>query len=148
MKIDPKLKLILIISSAIGAVDSLYLTWIKLSHNEKICLPGIGNCETVNTSRYAEVFGIPTALLGLLAYLIILAFLLVENRQVLNLQVKKEISIMAVFGLALFGLLYSVYLTYIEIAVIHAICPFCVVSAVAMLTIFIFSLTRLVKNQE
>lgn len=144
MKIDRSLKLFAIISTIVGLVDSLYLSWIKLSHQETLCLPGIGDCETVNTSRYAEVFGIPIALLGALAYLTILALLLFEDRRV----VRKEISKMAVFGLSLFGVLYSVYLTYIEIAVLRAICPFCVISALAILVIFIFSLLRLVNNQE
>ncbi|HAD05758.1 MAG TPA: hypothetical protein DCE76_01205, partial [Anaerolineaceae bacterium] len=48
------------------------------------------------------------------------------------------------FGVTLIGIIYSAYLTYLEIAVIKAICPFCVVSAVAMLILFIYSVKRLI----
>jgi uncharacterized membrane protein len=148
MKTDNTLRRYVLVSTLIGLVDSLYLTWIKLSHREALCLPGIGDCETVNSSRYSAVFGIPIALLGALAYLAIIALVLLEDRQVLSLPIGKEFSKMAVFGLSLVGVLYSVYLTYIEIAVLHAICPYCVISALAILAVFVLSLARLVNNQE
>jgi len=148
MRIDRNLRNLTIISTIIGLVDSIYLTWIKLAHREALCLPGLGDCETVNTSRYAEIFGIPTALLGVMAYVVIISLLLLEDQRFLTLPVRKETSKMAVFGLSVFGVLYSAYLTYIEIVVLRAICPFCVISAAAMLGIFIFSLSRLVINQE
>ena len=148
MKIDRTLKIIAIISTAVGLVDSLYLTYIKLTHTQALCLPGIGDCETVNTSRYSEVFGVPIALFGALVYAVILVLLLYEGRSVMGILVKKEASQFAVFGLSLFGLLYSTYLTYIEIEVLRAICPFCLISAIAMLAIFICSIFRLVKHQD
>jgi uncharacterized membrane protein len=148
MKTDSILKRTILISALIGLIDSVYLTWIKLSHREALCLPGIGDCETVNTSRYAEIVGIPIALLGAIAYLMILVLALLENRSVISLPLRKEISVMAVFGISLVGVLYSGYLTYIEIAVLRAICPYCVISALAVLAVFVSSLARLVQNQE
>jgi uncharacterized membrane protein len=148
MKIDNTLRRTTTISALIGLVDSIYLTWIKLAHQEALCLPGIGDCETVNNSRYAELFGIPIALLGAFAFLIILALVLLEDRRVMSLPVSKETSKMAVFGISLIGVLYSVYLTYIEIAVLRAICPYCVISALAILAVFVLNLARLVNNQE
>jgi uncharacterized membrane protein len=148
MKIDHTLRIIAIISTAVGLVDSLYLTFIKLTHTQALCLPGIGDCETVNTSRYSEVFGIPVAIFGALLYTVILVFLLLENRSIMGITVQRETSLLAIFGLSFFGLLFSAYLTYIEFVVLRAICPFCLTSAIAMLAIFICSIIRLVKNQN
>ncbi|MBM3123198.1 MAG: vitamin K epoxide reductase family protein, partial [Chloroflexi bacterium] len=110
----------------------------KVTNNLAACGP-IGDCESVNSSRYAEIAGIPVALLGALGYLAVLAFLVAEcwlPRQIENLH-------LAVFGIALIGTLYSAYLTYIEVAVLRAVCPYCVISAVAMTAIFIISILRL-----
>jgi uncharacterized membrane protein len=122
----------------LGLGVSIYLTWVKLTNNLAACGP-IGDCESVNSSRYAEIAGIPVALLGALGYLAVLAFLVAERwlpRQVETLH-------MGVFGVALIGTLYSAYLTYIEVAVLRAVCPYCVISAVAMIAIFIISILRL-----
>jgi uncharacterized membrane protein len=148
MKIDHTLRIIAIISTVVGLVDSLYLTYIKLAHTQALCLPGIGDCETVNTSRYSEVFGIPVAVFGALLYAVLLVFLLLEDRSFMGIPVQRETSLLASFGLSFFGLLFSAYLTYIEIAVLRAICPFCLISAIAMLAVFICSIIRLVKNQN
>jgi len=51
--------------------------------------------------------------------------------------------LMAIFGLSLVGVLFSTYLTYIEIAVLKAICPYCVLSAIAILLVFVCTLVRI-----
>ena len=126
---------------ALGALDAGYLSYIKLAHVEAICR-GVGNCETVNTSVYSEVYGIPIALFGLAAYLLILAILLLEPR-VLALQ---DYAPLAVFGLALTGTLYSAYLTYVELFVIHAVCPYCVASALLITGILVLAVMRLSRG--
>lgn len=138
-----RLRLFSVFCAGIGFIDALYLTWVKVSHTEAACLPGVGNCEVVNTSQYSAISGMPIAVLGAAGYLIILFFLYFETRK----PGWKENGILAVFGLSFIGVLYSVYLTYLELAVIHAICPFCVLSATAMLLIFFATTTRLVLNQ-
>jgi uncharacterized membrane protein len=125
----------------IGAADALYLWIYKISSNDRMCL-GSGDCATVNYSPYSEIYGVPVALLGLLAYLAILAFLVLEPRW----KLASESGPMAVFGMGLVGVLFSAYLTYIEFFVIYAICPFCVISAVAITLIFILAIIRLVKH--
>jgi uncharacterized membrane protein len=143
MNLDRNLRFFTIIITAVGLIDSLYLTWIKLSHNEALCLPGVGNCETVNSSQYATIAGMPVAVVGAVGYLTILALLILENTP----GIIQENGRILVFGLGLIGVIFSGYLTYIEIAVLHAICPFCVLSAIAMLIIFGISTYRLMKNQ-
>ena len=55
---------------------------------------------------------------------------------------------MIVFGLALTGFLFTVYLIYVEIALIHALCPFCITSQVTMTIIFVLSILRLLRPSE
>lgn len=124
--------------AGLGLIDSLYLTVVKLANATAIC-SGIGDCETVNSSRYSEIGGIPIAVLGAGAYLAILLLLLWEP----NLRFNRDYARLAVFGISLSGTLYSAYLTYVEVQILRAICPFCVVSAVLMTGIFAISVTRL-----
>jgi uncharacterized membrane protein len=129
-----------IILALIGVLDSTYLFIYKISKNNAMCL-GNGDCATVNASRYSEINGIPISLLGLLAYLAILALLIFEFRNI----VTKENSNLLVFGISLVGVIYSAYLTYIEFYVIFAVCPFCIISAVVITAIFIISIIKLLK---
>ncbi len=131
--------LISLIAAIIGALDAAYLTWVKLSHNEKLCAPGLGDCFTVNTSRYSEVYGIPIAIFGLAAFLAIIFILLGESR----IPFLQENGSLALFGISLVGVIYSAYLSYLEEFVLHAWCPYCVLSAIMILTIFIASIFRL-----
>ncbi|HKZ43875.1 MAG TPA: vitamin K epoxide reductase family protein [Anaerolineales bacterium] len=129
------------ILSVIGLIDSVYLLIYKLSNNNAMCL-GSGDCATVNASRYSELYGIPVALLGVLAYLAIIILVFFEMRNLFT----KENSSLLIFGISLVGVLFSGYLTYIEYFVIYAVCPFCVASAIVITIIFIISLIRLVNN--
>ncbi len=134
-------KRILITLSLIGLLDSIYLTWIKLSDTEAICT-GVGACDVVNTSEYSTFAGLPIALFGAAAYIAFLFLLLYENRS----EWLQENGPLVLFGLSLIGFLYSLYLTYIELFVIFAICPYCVVSAIIMTLIFILAWFRLRKS--
>jgi len=134
---DKKLRMGMMFLAVVGFLDSMYLAWSKLTQRAVFC-GGSSQCETVNTSIYSEFWGIPIALLGVGAYLLIGALLLLETRG----NVWKESSRLAVFGLSLVGVIYSLYLTYVEIAILKAICPYCVVSAIAILGIFLLSVVR------
>lgn len=112
----------------IGLLDSAYLTWIKLSNTEAYCA-GIGQCDVVNQSEYAEFFGIPIALLGLGAYITILILHWMEDKE----NIVGENSLSIIMGLTFIGVIYSAYLTYIELFVLYAVCPFCVISAIVIL---------------
>ncbi len=138
---DNRLRLISIILAIIGLIDSIYLAWVKYTDQYVLCGP-IGNCESVNTSQYSEIWGIPIALLGAGAYLVIIVLLLLEERS----ELMREYSPLLVFGLSLVGVLYSVYLTYIEVAVLRAICPYCVISAVVLVLLLVLSTIRLIQT--
>ena len=141
--IDKKLSIISKILAGIGLLDSLYLTYVKFANAYAICGP-IGDCESVNSSQYSEVAGIPIALFGAAAYAVILALLFLEGRYEFMI----DFSSLLVFGISLAGVLYSAYLTYIEIAVLKAICPYCVLSAIALVSIMILAIIRLVRGQS
>jgi uncharacterized membrane protein len=84
-------------------------------------------CETVQTSSYASLVGLPVAILGLMTYVLILA----------TLRFQGENAFLASYILTLIGLSFSIYLTYREVFTIHAICSWCVSSAIvfALLTV-------------
>jgi uncharacterized membrane protein len=130
-----------LVLALVGVVDASYLTWIKLAHLQALCTSA-GGCETVNTSAYSEIHGIPIASIGLMAYLVLAALFAFENRTPLL----QDYAPLAIFGLALTGTLYSAYLTYVELFVLHAVCPYCVTSALLITGIFILSVVRLVRG--
>ena len=138
-----KLWLWSIIITVIGLLDSVYLIILKYSNNKAMCIQGVGDCWSVNISRYSMIGGIPVAVLGAIAYLAIIALLLLEPRG----HIWQTQGVIVNFGLSLVGVLFSAYLTYLEIAVIHAICPFCVLSAICMLVLFGLNLARLAPSQ-
>ena len=127
--------------SLLGMLVSGYLTWVKFSHTQALCT-GVGGCEAVNNSAYSEIHGIPVAALGLGAYLLMALILAFESRG----PGWEEYGRLAVFGLALTGTLYSAYLTYVELFVIFAVCPYCVTSALIVTGILILSVLRLMRG--
>lgn len=124
--------------AALGLLDAAYLTYIKISGAYAYC-GGFGECEVVNQSRFAELWGQPIALYGAAAYVLIGILLMLELRT----GRWAELGPLGIFGVALFGTLFSAYLTYIEIAVLHAICPYCVISAIVMTLLWLISMVRL-----
>jgi uncharacterized membrane protein len=127
----------------IGLLVSIYMTIYKLTNNEAMCI-GSGGCSVVNASRYSEVNGIPVALIGVGGYVAILALLFLERRPGFF----AENGTMALFGISLVGFLFTLYLIYVEIKLIHALCPFCLASQTVMTIIFILSVTRLIRQPQ
>jgi uncharacterized membrane protein len=127
----------------IGLFVSIYMTIYKISGNEGMCL-GSGDCSTVNASRFSEVNGIPVAVVGIIGYVAILAFHLFENRNTFF----RQNAILLIFGMSLTGFIFTVWLVYVELALLNAICPFCVTSQVAMTLIFIIAIIRLIKQPQ
>ena len=140
-KTDLALSWAIIIISILGALDSIYLLVYKLTGNSQMCL-GNGGCHDVNFSSYSEIYGIPISVFGLAAYLVIAGIVLLESR----LRLAKENGPLLVFGMSLAGVAFSAYLTYLELYVIHAVCPFCVASAIIITLIFILAIIRLIKQ--
>lgn len=130
--------------AVLGILDAIYLTIIKFTDNKALCIEGIGDCWTVNNSSYSEWSGIPISIFGILAYSTIILILILQNR----VKFLVDFGSIFVFGIALTGLLFSMYLTYLQFAVIKAVCPFCIISAITMTIVFILSLINLLNDQR
>lgn len=104
--------------SVAGLGVSAYLTTGHYRGGGYFCA-GLGDCDYVNSSPYAEVAGVPVAVLGLIAYAGILVSVLwsLWRSDDFSLAVAPLIT----FGLALGGILFSAYLTYVELFILHAI---------------------------
>jgi uncharacterized membrane protein/glutaredoxin len=115
-----------------------YLSYIKTQELSAVCGP-VGDCNAVQASPYARLFGIlPIGVLGMAGYLLILAAW-AWNR--LRRSRLADLAPLAMFGMALFGVLFSLYLTYLELFVIRAVCLWCVTSAIIMTLIMILALS-------
>ena len=134
---DPRLRLAIVILCILGIGDAGYLTYVHSSGAKALCTFG-GGCETVQTSRWATLDGVPIAILGLIGYIAIL----------LSLAVRHELARAAAFGIAVVGFGFSVYLTYRELFTIKAICQWCVGSAVLMTALTVLTTVRLSREES
>ncbi len=116
-----------------GVGIAAYLTYVHYADVEAFCVAGGGGCEKVQTSDYADLAGIPVAVLGLIGYVLILASAFVRG----------DAGRLAGVVLALIGFGFSAYLTYRELFTIDAICQWCVASAVVMTALAVLTVWRL-----
>src|ERR1700757_4980774 len=115
-----RISLVVLASGGLGVAS--YLTYVHYAGINPVCTTG-GSCEKVQTSVYSELAGVPVALLGLGAYAVILASLIVPQR---------EAARFTTMAVTLAGFAFSAYLTYRELYSIHAVCEWCVSSAVIL----------------
>ena len=121
----------------VGLVVAAYLAYVETQAVEAVCGP-VGDCNAVQTSPYAYLFGVlPIGVLGVIGYLAILAVWLYARLRSDRFARRTPILI---FGMAFFGVLFSLYLTYLEPFVIHAVCIWCLTSAVIMTLLLLVSL--------
>jgi uncharacterized membrane protein len=116
-----RLRAATIVVAVLGLGIAGYLAVVHYAGAEPVCALAHG-CATVQASRYAELAGVPVAVLGVAGYLAILAALAREG----------EGPRTAAAGLALGGFAFSAWLTYVELARLDAICVWCVGSAICM----------------
>jgi uncharacterized membrane protein len=116
--------------AALGAAIAAYLT-VTHYGDQPIACNGLGDCEYVNSSEYAKLLGAPVALVGVGAY----ATMLLASVGAL---LRREPSLLLVaWGVALASFAFSMYLTYIELRVLEAICVYCVASASVATALFV-----------
>ncbi len=113
-----------------------YLAYVETTQSTAICGP-VGDCNAVQQSAYARLFGIlPIGVLGLAGYAALAVAWWVSRSPVERVAAWGSL---ALFGLALFGTLFSVYLTFLEPFVIGATCAWCLTSAVVMTALLVLS---------
>jgi uncharacterized membrane protein len=128
---------------AIGAIAlvglgiAAYLTYVHYAGLHPLCLAS-GGCEKVQSSHWSKLGGIPVATIGLVGYAAILALLFVPG----------ELGLAGTALVALVGFGFSAYLTYVELFRIHAVCQWCVASAVLMAVLATLSVARLVTAED
>ena len=123
--------------SMVGLLVSVYLYLYKIGAlGSMIC--GTGACELVQTSRWSRFLGVEVSLIGVLGYVVILGVSLAGLQPANRAHRWPDTLLVALSG---GGLVFSAYLTYLELFVIEAICRWCVASAVIILLIFAVSLS-------
>lgn len=122
---------------AAGLVVAGYVFYTSVLLNEiPQCVGGGGGCSVVEKSRYSHLFGIHISVFGLIGYVLILAAFVMRGDR----------GRIAAVALSLFGFAFSLYLTYLELWEILAICQWCVASAVIMTMLFVVSALRMGRH--
>jgi len=118
-----------------GLGIAVYLTVVHYAGGTPVCAIAHG-CAVVQASEYSELAGVPVAVLGLVGYTGILAALARDG----------ESGRTAAALLSLAGLGVSGWLTYVEVGVLHAICVWCVGSAVCMALLAALTISRMLVS--
>jgi len=120
--------------AALGVGVATYIAIADSGGGAPVCIAGGSGCQTVADSSYSHLLGVNVAVFGIVGYLLLLASAFLAN----------DAARFGGFVVALGGFGFSVYLTYIEVFKIEAICQWCVASAVLMTILFLLNATRLI----
>ena len=129
----------IVLLALVGLLVATYLWLYKIGVLGQLQC-GTGSCEAVQASRYAELLGIPVALYGVVGYAALLGLGLAGLQP--RLAADRRVGALLA-GLATAGFAFTLYLTGIELFVLHEICRWCVASAVIMTAIWVLSLVEL-----
>ena len=127
--------MILAALSLAGIFLAVYLLLYKLGMIGSLAC-SVGSCETVNTSKWATFLGIPVAGWGVAFYVGMFLLSMVSTQERYTGSRSMSVLLLAVTG---GGLLFSAWLTWLELFVIRAICQWCVVSALVVLSMFVLA---------
>jgi uncharacterized membrane protein len=130
------LRITTIALAAIGLAVASYLTYVHYAGIRPACTAG-ESCTKVQASTYSELAGVPVALIGLIGYIAIMASLLAPEN---------EITRFATVAFTVVGFGFSAYLTYRELFSIHAVCEWCVSSAIVMTLVMCLAVWRFLRG--
>lgn len=128
------LRIVATFVAAFGIGVATYIAIADAGGGAPVCLAGGTGCKTVANSSYSHLLGVNVAIFGIVGYVMLLTTALLRG----------DGARMAGFLIALAGFGFSVYLTYLELFVIDAICQWCVASAVLMTVLFGLNAVRMV----
>jgi uncharacterized membrane protein len=131
---EAMLRRVIAFVATLGIGVATYITIADSGGGAPTCLAGGGGCQTVADSSYSHIAGVNIAIFGIVGYiaLLITAFFVTDWAR------------FGGFAVSLGGFGFSIYLTYLEIWKIEAICQWCVASAVLMTILFLLNATRLI----
>jgi uncharacterized membrane protein len=121
--------------AAVGIGIAAYITIADAGGGAPACIAGGHGCQTVADSSYAHLGGVAVSVIGIVGYVAILGAMLWPG----------DPGRFAALALTLIGFAFSLYLTYLELAVIDAICQWCVASAVVITALFALSVIRALR---
>jgi len=123
---------------AIGLIVAGYLAYVETTQATAVCGP-VGDCNTVQQSEYARLFGIlPIGVLGLIGYVaIFISWLVARNAS----DYLADLAVISLFIMTAFGTLFSIYLTFLEPFVIGATCAWCLTSAILMTILMLLTVS-------
>lgn len=120
--------------AALGVGVATYIAIADSGGGAPACIAGGSGCQTVADSSYSHLLGVNVAVFGIIGYVLLLGSAFLAS----------DAARFGGFVVALGGFGFSVYLTYIEVFKIEAICQWCVASAVLMTILFLLNATRLI----
>jgi uncharacterized membrane protein len=132
---NTKLIIIVKILAVIGITLALYLLWQRyFTPSFKPCsINATVNCDAVISGPVADTLGIPTPLIGLIGYIVILIAAIKKNPKL-------------IFAMSAFGLAFCLYIAYIELIILRVICPVCILCQIDMISVFLISIYLKRKN--
>jgi uncharacterized membrane protein len=128
---DRTLRLGVAAVAAAGLALTAYILYARVTGTQLACTTG--GCATVQSSRYAEIFGLPVAALGLVGYFWLL----------LTSWSRSELARAAQAAVALAACAFSTYLVYVQLHLIGAVCELCLVSDVLVAVAAALAVLRL-----
>jgi uncharacterized membrane protein len=131
---EARLRRVIAFVATLGIGVATYITIADSGGGAPTCLAGGGGCETVANSSYSHIAGINIAIFGIVGYVILLATAFFAS----------DLARFVGFATALGGFGFSIYLTYLELFTIDAICQWCVASAILMTILFGLNAARLI----
>lgn len=125
------------ILASIGVLLAIYLVWQQFARPSftPCSINAQVNCDAVISGPLAKTFGIPTPLIGLTGYIIILVAAFLGSRKI-------------ILAMSTFGLVFCLWLGYVEIFQLHVLCPVCIICQLVMITVWISAIQLLQKGND
>ena len=131
-----RLRALIAALAVIGGGIAAYLTYVHYAHTALICVNG--GCETVQKSKYAELAGIPVALLGLIGYIAIIA----------SAAIRGTTAAFAGVVISFVGVVFSGYLLWAQIGPIGALCQWCLGNDVVISVVAVLCVVRMLTEPQ
>lgn len=138
----PKLPFFMFILVLAGLAISIYLSYVEIRQVEALCGP-VGDCNAVHDSAFSNILGVPVAVLGAVYYAVFALLLMIYNTKS-GIPARVTAAVLILLGLV--AVLYSLFLTCMEIWVIQAVCAWCSGSALISAALLVMLSKKLIHN--